>query len=215
MESLANNFAEKIAIQMDYDKEKQAVIAYGLTAIIQMTTIFVIISFFGIVFDFWFESILLYFGVGIIRKSTGGAHSETMVGCIIISVLSIVGLSALSRYVLSIPINIAGNIAITLLLFIISFLVFHKRVPVASPKKPIVKKEKINRLRKQSFTILFIYLLTTLVLVLLADKQPRLYSISACLRVTLIWIVFTLTKTGIRFFNFVDFNFMNRTFSGN
>ena len=210
METMAHKLAERIAYQMEYDKEKKAVIAYGLTAIIQMITIFAIISAFGIIFDFWIECVLIYFGVGIIRKSTGGAHSETMNGCIIISVLSIVGLSALSRYILNKPIDININIIITFLLFIISFIVFYKRVPVDSVNKPIVKKEKIDRLRKQSFIILFVFLLTTLILIILADKLPRLYSIAACIRVMVIWIVFTLTKTGIRFFNFVDFKFMNK-----
>ncbi len=210
METLAYRFAEKISTQMDYDKEKTAVIAYGLTAIIQMITIFSIISMFGILFDFWLECIIIYFGVGIIRKSTGGAHSETMKGCIIVSVLSIVGLSALSRHVFGMPINVGLNISITLLVFIVSFFVFYKRVPVDSTKKPIVKKEKIHRLRKQSFFILFVFLFATLIIILLADKMPRFYSLAACTRLVVIWIVFTLTKTGIRFFNFIDFKYMDK-----
>ena len=39
MESLASNIAEKIALQMDYDKNKQAVVLIS-AAIIQMITIF-------------------------------------------------------------------------------------------------------------------------------------------------------------------------------
>lgn len=210
MESLASNIAEKIALQMDYDKNKQAVIAYGLTAIMQMITIFFIMSLFGILFDFWLETILIYLGVGIIRKSTGGAHSETMMGCIIISVLSIVSLSALSRYVLSKPMNSTYNISFTVLLFILSFIIFFRRVPVDSPKKQIVKKEKIQRLRKQSFLILLVFFIISLTLIQLVEINPRFYSISAAIKLTVIWMNFTLTKTGINFFKLVDSKLINR-----
>ncbi|NMB44613.1 MAG: accessory gene regulator B family protein [Clostridiales bacterium] len=210
MESLASNIAEKIALQMDYDKNKQAVIAYGLTAIMQMITIFFMMSLFGILFDFWLETILIYLGVGIIRKSTGGAHSETMMGCIIISVLSIVSLSALSRYVLSKPMNSTYNISFTVLLFILSFIIFFRRVPVDSPKKQIVKKEKIQRLRKQSFLILLVFFIISLTLIQLVEINPRFYSISAAIKLTVIWMNFTLTKTGINFFKLVDSKLINR-----
>ena len=167
-------------------------------------------SLFGILFDFWLETILIYLGVGIIRKSTGGAHSETMMGCIIISVLSIVSLSALSRYVLSKPMNSTYNISFTVLLFILSFIIFFRRVPVDSPKKQIVKKEKIQRLRKQSFLILLVFFIISLTLIQLVEINPRFYSISAAIKLTVIWMNFTLTKTGINFFKLVDSKLINR-----
>jgi len=58
VETFAHNLAGKIAEQMNFDKDKKAVIAYGLTAIIQMITIFFIISVIGLLFLYLPESTL-------------------------------------------------------------------------------------------------------------------------------------------------------------
>lgn len=204
METFASNIAEKIALQMDYDEDKKAVIAYGLTAIFQMTTILIIISIIGLLFNFWYESILIFFGVGIIRKSTGGAHSHTMNGCIIISVLSITLLSTMSRYILNIPFSNRINYILSILVYILCFIIFYIRVPVDSPNKPIVKAEKISRLRKQSFLILTLFFIISIILISIVSFNSRLYSIAVSIRLTMLWQVFTLTKIGLRFFGQVD-----------
>lgn len=204
LEKLAHNIAEKISVQIACDQDKTAVIAYGLTAMFQMAVIFTAISIIGILSDFWYESIVIFFGVGIIRKSTGGAHARTMYGCILISILSIVLLSALSRYGLNYPVNQPGEFGITLLVFLSCFVVFYIRVPVDSPNKPIVKPEKIKRLRKQSFRILVLLFFVSINLIIFKGRNSRLSSIANSIKLTLLWQAFTLTKTGIRFFDAVD-----------
>lgn len=196
MEILAHNMAKKIALQMNYDEDKQAVITYGLTAIFQMTTIFAVISTIGIIFDFWYECIIIFFGVGTIRKFTGGAHAQTMYGCNIISILSILLLSALSRYVLIIPINIFTNLGISVFVFILCFIICYIRVPVDSPNKPIVKPEKIRRLRRMSYIILTTYFIISILFIILTIWNNRFYSISLSIRMAMLWQAFTLTKIG-------------------
>ncbi len=212
MEKLAHNIAEKIALHMQFDKDKKAVIAYGLTAIFQMVTLFVIITCIGTVFHFWYESIILFIGVGVIRKSTGGAHSKTMYGCILISSLSVTIFSSLSRYILGIPIDIYLNLGVSVLVYIICLFVFYKRVPVESPNKPIRSPEKIKRLRKQSFIIITIFFLLSVISVFLSLRYNRFYSIAVCIRLMMLWQVFTLTKLGIRFFDKIDLRFMPAAF---
>jgi accessory gene regulator B len=204
IEKLAHNLADKIALQLGYDEDRKAVIAYGFMAILQISTIFIIVSFLGALFDFWYESMIIFIGVGIIRKSTGGAHASTMNGCIIISVLSIMMLSMLSRYLLYIPINIYINIGISLIIFIICFTVFYLRVPIDSPNKPIVKPEKIMRLRKQSFFILTLFFTLSIILVILTTCNERFYSIAASIRLAMLWQLMTLTKTGAMVINKID-----------
>ena len=203
-ETLANNIAAKIAFQMDYDDDKKDVIAYGLTAIFQMTTIFFMITFIGIPFDFWYECILIFLGVGIIRKSTGGAHSKTMNGCIIISVLSITILSALSRYLFNFSINNVVYSTISLFVYAFCFIIFYIRVPVDSPNKPIVNPEKISRLRRQSFLILTLYFMLSIAMINLASWNTRFRSIAVSILLTMLWQLFTITKIGARFFSKVD-----------
>lgn len=204
IETLAHKIAEKIALQLDYDDDKKAVVAYGLIAILQMVTIFIIITIIGILFDFWYECMIIFIGVGIIRKSTGGAHSKTLNGCIIISILSVTMLSALSRYLLCLPINIYVNLGISIFVFVISFIIFYLRVPIDSPNKPIVKPEKIRRLRKQSFFILILFFLLTITFIELATFYKRFYSIAFSVRLTMLWQLFTLTEIGTLLLGKID-----------
>ncbi len=204
VEAFANNIAGKIAGQMNFDNDKKAVIAYGLTAIIQMITIFFIISVIGLLCGFWYEGILIFTGVGIIRKSTGGAHSRTMLGCIIISVLSVTVLSWLSRYPLGSEVNLYINLLASCLVYIVCFIVFYIRVPVDTPNKPIVSANKIKRLRKQSFIILTVFFILSITAVLLSDWNTRFLSIGSSIRLTMLWQMFTLTKTGAFLFGKID-----------
>ena len=204
METLAKKVACNISTQMNYDENKRDVIAYGLTAIFQMVFIFIIITIIGLLLGIWYECIIIYLGVGIIRKSTGGAHSQTMNGCIIISVLSITSLSFVSGYLLNLHINTGVNILISLIVYIICFICFYQRVPVDSPNKPIVKPEKIKKLRKQSFLILTFLFLLSVIFILLAINYERFYSLTMIIRLTMLWQVFTLTNIGIKFFERFD-----------
>ena len=207
MEILAFNIAEKIAVEMNYDEDKKAVIDYGLTAIFQMTTIFAVISIIGILFGFWYESIVIFLGVGIIRKSTGGAHSQTMKGCLVISVLSITILSTMARYFFALPFSKYVNFGISIFVFIFCFIIFYIRVPVDSPNKPIVRPEKIRKLRRQSFLILTLFFLLSIVFIILATWYNRFYSIAMSIRLSMLWQLFTLTRIGAQFIGKVDSRF--------
>lgn len=207
MEKLAHDIANKIAVYLDFDDNKESVIAYGLTAIIQIITLLSIITIIGLIFDFWYESFIIFVTVGIIRKSTGGAHSETMYGCILISVLNIVILSSLSRYILNHPLNLFINLSISIFLYILCAFTFYKLVPIASPKKPITNPIKIKRLRNQSYITITVFFIISVVFVLLAEKNARFYSIAFSIRLAMLWQVFTLTSLGTTFINKIDLKF--------
>lgn len=196
IEVLANKIADKIAFQLSFGEEKRSVIAYGLIGILQVTTLLLIITLIGLVTDSLYESLIIFLSVGFMRKSTGGAHSNTMMGCNTVSVLSIALLALSSRYLLNTPVDNYVNFGLTILVFLIGFVVFYLYVPVDSPNKPIVSNEKIKRLRKESFSKLFLFFLLTLVSITLADAHERFYSIASSIRVAMIWQAVTMTKTG-------------------
>jgi accessory gene regulator B len=204
IEKLARNLSAKIAMRLDYDENRRAVIEYGFIAILQISTIFILISIPGVLFDFWYESLIIFLGVGIIRKSTGGAHASTMNSCIIISVLSIMALSMTSRYLLCLPIKAYINFVISFIIFIICFIVIYLRVPVDSPNKRIVQPDKIIGLRKQSFFILTVCFIMSVLLVILTRYDNRFYSIAASIRLAMLWQIFTLTKLGAFVINRID-----------
>lgn len=206
IEKLAYKLSAKLAYQLNYDADQKAILSYGLIGILQMATIFIIISIIGVTFNFWYESLLIYIGVGFLRKSTGGAHSKTMIGCIIMSVMSITLLSATSRYLIVVRLDVWIDIAISFFIFTYSILIFYLRVPVDNPNKPIVKPDKIKRLRKQSFIKLGILFLITLIFIVTSVFNNRFYSFAISIRLAILWQLLTLTKTGIFILNKIDFS---------
>lgn len=204
IEVLANKIADGLAKQLSLEQEKRSVIAYGLIGILQVTTLFIIIAIIGMVTDSFYESFIIFFSVGFMRKSTGGAHSKTMLGCNTISVLSIALLAISSRYLLSTPIDSYVNSGITMMVLLVDYVIFYRRVPVDSPNKPIVSTEKIKRLRKESFSKLFLFFLLTLVSIFFADTHERFYSIASSIRVAMIWQAITLTETGTSLLSHLD-----------
>ncbi len=197
IEVLASKLADRIAVQQGLDKEKQSVIKYGLIGLLQVVTLLIIIIFIGVITNSLYESLIIFLSVGFMRKSTGGAHSKTMGGCNTLSIISISLLALLSRYLFANPINSNINYGITLMIYALGYLIFYLRVPVDSPNKPIVKQEKIRRLRKQSFIKLTLFLLLTVGAIYFAESNNRLNSISSSIRIAILWHTLTLTEFGI------------------
>jgi accessory gene regulator B len=204
IENLANKIANKIALQLDFDDEKRAVITYGLIGILQTLTLFITITILGLIFDFIYESIIIFIGVSIIRKSAGGTHAKTMLSCNIMSVFTVLLLSALSRYIFVRPNSIYINLGFSVIIFVICFIIFYFRVPVDSPNKPITKPEKIKKLRKQSLFILSVLFMLSIAFTLLAVYNTRFSSIAVSIKLAMLWQFLTLTKVGALFIEKMD-----------
>lgn len=204
IEALANKIADEISQQLSLDQERRAVIAYGLIGVLQITTLLFLITVLGIATSTLVESLIIFFGVGFMRKSTGGAHSKTMWGCNTVSVLSIASLALISRYLLGVNIDINWNLGITVAVFLVGLAVFYQRVPIDSPNKPIVSADKIKRLRKESFSKLVFLLALTVIIVFTADSHHRFYSIASSIRMAMLWQTITLTEMGTSLLSKVD-----------
>lgn len=207
MEKLAKQIAERISEALNYDEDKQLVIAYGLTALLQMITIASVVLIVGLIFNFWIEAIILFMGVGLLRKSTGGAHAKTLFGCTVISIVSICVMSALCRYFL---INV-DSLHILLPVYIITigccFFITYQKAPVDSPNKLIKRPEKIKRLRKQSFITILIYSTISIALLVISCYNLRMVSISSSIVLSLVWQTITLTRCGAVFISALEYPF--------
>lgn len=194
IESLAGKIADFLRMKLQLDEEKRDVIRYGLIGLLQVITLFLFITLIGVITGTLYESYIVFFTVGYLRKSTGGAHSSTMWGCNTVSVLSISLLAVSSRYLLGMPIEPILNYGSSVLLFITGLLIFIKYVPIDSPNKPIASPEKIKRLRRESFMKLLLFFLLTLIAINRANIEVRFYSISMSIRLAIVWQIITLTK---------------------
>lgn len=210
MEELSASLAKKISSTLDLSREKEQVIAYGLIAMIQFFSILLIVTAIGFIGHFTYESILIFLGVGILRKSTGGAHSETMQGCMIVSCISITLFAWLSKSILLFENASTYYLACYCLIYIVCFLIIYQYAPVDSANKRIKSEAKRARLRKQSFIKVILLFLGSMLLTCFSKKNIRLQSLANSLCLLTLWQCFTLTKAGIRILSFID-GFFSKT----
>ena len=209
MEKLARKLAGRIAKTLDYDNEREQVIAYGLIAIIQTFMTVALVLAGGLIIKAPAEALIICFSVSTLRKYSGGAHVSFIELCTFTAVVYCILLAAVSKYFLAPRMDTYFMSALTAAVFALSFLIVYKLAPVDSPNKPIKTEKKKKRMRKGSFITLFIYLALSAVFLLLSLKNEscRAYGISLLFGIS--WQIFTLTKYGSYFLNGIDFGVSN------
>ena len=196
MEEFTYKLAKKISTTLQHNKDQEAVLAYGLIAMVQVVSILFTILCIGLIGGFAIEAVIIFLGVGYLRKSTGGAHSETMRGCYFISCISIILLALCSKLFIFPSLSTVIYLCLCLMCHIVCLIIIYQKAPVDSEKKPITSIDKRIRLRNQSLLIVFVYILITVCCVLLSSKLYKLRSIAASICLLTMWQTFTLTSVG-------------------
>ena len=203
MEQLANKISQIIAKDQNLSEEKRQVIAYGLTAMIQMLCIFIIILIVGYFLHIQYEAIVIFITVGLLRKSTGGAHASTILGCLIFSCINILVLAFLSNRIIGL-LPFVALIVCSLVTYGICMIIAYQKVPVDCKNKPITKPEKIKRLRTESFVKLSVCFVLAIALFLCSRTFLLLEGIAFSILLSMIWQIITLTKFGAKLISLVD-----------
>lgn len=208
MEKLARKLASNISSSLGYDGEKEAVIAYGLIAIIQIIVTTLLVLIFGIFVGAPAEALIVCFSVSILRKYSGGAHAKTAEICTSFSVFYCTLTAFISKSFLAEIYNPLVMAAAVSAVFILSYVIVYKLAPVDSPNKPIRTDKKKKRMRKGSFITLSVYLILSVILLVFNSefKIFRSYGIGVLFGVA--WQIFTLTYPGAKFIEK-----LNRVFS--
>lgn len=196
MEKLARALARNIALTLGYDDERQAVIAYGLIAIIQIIVTVSIVLILGILIGTPIEALIVCFSVSILRKYSGGMHAGfaelcTGIGIVYCTVTAFLAKNLFLPLYRPIPMLIA-----IAAIYGISYWVLWKYAPVDSPNKPIRTEQKRKRMKKYSFGVVSVYLAFSLILFIFGFKMHFLgtYGISFLFGVS--WQTLTLTPPG-------------------
>ncbi|MDD3214743.1 MAG: accessory gene regulator B family protein [Eubacteriales bacterium] len=195
MEKLVRRLASKIAKSQGYDAEKEAVVAYGLLAIVQVGTIVVLALIFGFLVGAPVEAMIVCFSVSILRKYSGGAHAYDADFCTIMSVIYC-ALAALASRLLAPAYNSLVVLLIAVLGYGLTFWIAYRYVPVDSPNKPIKSEAKIKRMRKGSMITITVYAALQLFLFLLTGRFPAFRSYGISLLMGTGWQALTLTPLG-------------------
>lgn len=195
MEKTMRRLAGKIALSLGYDSEKEAVIAYGLFAITQITVTIVLALLFGFMVGAPVEAMIVCFSVSIYRKYSGGAHAHDAEFCTVISVIYCTLAAWLSKQLIPLyhPFAMLGAI---ILVYALVFWITYRYAPVDSPNKPIKSEQKIKRMRKGSFTIVSAYMAVQLFFYFGSNQWPAFRSYGISLLLGISWQAFTLTPLG-------------------
>lgn len=204
MEKLAKKLANDISRSLGYDGEKEAVIAYGLIAMIQIFVTVLVVLLLGILINAPVEALTVCFSVSILRQYSGGAHAGSAELCTGIGVVYCTAAAFASRKLLLPLYSPVPMATAMIIIYIISFLMVYQYAPVDSPQKPIRTEQKRKRMRKGSFIILSVYFALSMILFVLGYEFSisNSYAISLLLGVS--WQIFTLSSAGASLLHNVD-----------
>lgn len=203
VESICKDISHKVGQELEYDKNKIAVINYGLFAFVQTVFSILLVLIFGWIFNCLNEALIIAFSASILRKYSGGVHATTPLKCAIFGMILSVGMSIIVN---NINISFKLVILIGVVIFIISYYLIYKLAPVDSAAKPIRKVENIKRLKGSSILILTIYLAIIIFNIFwyLRSNEIRILKYSICIYIGLSWQVFSLTESGHKLLNKID-----------
>ena len=194
VEKLCKRLSSFISKELDLEKDKEAVVNYGIFSLIQIFISIGLVIVFGLIFGVLIEALIASFTGSLLRKSSGGVHADSPGKCTAIGTVMCVGIGLISK---KIDISISLMILIEICIFIWSYIIIFKYAPIDSLAKPIKKEEKGMKLKKASIVILTIYLiiitLNTILFHLSGEEKYIVYSLCMCF--SIIWQVFSLTKS--------------------
>ncbi|MDB2124007.1 MULTISPECIES: accessory gene regulator ArgB-like protein [Clostridium] len=194
VEKLCKRLSSFISKELDLEKDKEAVVNYGIFSLIQIFMSIGLVIVFGLIFGVLIEALIASFTGSLLRKSSGGVHADSPGKCTAIGTVMCVGIGLISK---KIDISISLMIIIEICIFIWSYIIIFKYAPIDSLAKPIKKEEKRMKLKKASIVILTIYLiiitLNTILFHLSGEEKYIVYSLCMCF--SIIWQVFSLTKS--------------------
>lgn len=200
---LSKKIAENISSELNFDSDKEEVIAYGIFGLLQIIFSIGMIAIFGFIFGVMEEAIIISVVMAIVRKSSGGVHATSPLRCMIIGTAICIGMSKL--ILMSNP-SLNTTIIINILIFIIAYYFIYKVSPVDTPNKPIKKAEKRIKLKRISLINITVFL-GVIILFICLYKHYGYYKFimySNCVSLGVLLQTITLTKLGHRLFSNID-----------
>ena len=205
VEKLAKTIAGRVGEKLGCDDEKIAVMAYGLIGLFQFAVILCACVVIGLIFGFFIEAMIIFWGVGIIRRSTGGAHSRNFYCCLFTSIVFICFFAWVCKQ-MSVYSSSIYFYEPYLPIYAAAFAAVYKEAPVESPNKPI-NREKRFRLRKAAFITIGIFAIVSIcecAISVTGGMEGNFYHISLPLTICVLWQTFLILPAGKMFIDLID-----------
>lgn len=198
IENISKVIAEKVSNELNYDNERKEIIQYGTYALIQTLTSIISVLILGLVFNIALEALIFLFTASILRKYSGGAHSESSNICTLLGIIISIFIGFLIKSSFFVKMNFEIIVFVGIVIFIFAYFIVFKYAPVDTPNKPIKTEKKKKRMKKGSLKILTIYLFMELFSIILYYNSGWSLAKSIMLSIMLgvAWQCMTLTYIG-------------------
>lgn len=167
IENISKLIAEKVSSELNYDNERKEIIQYGTYALIQTLISIISVLILGLVFNIALESLIFLFTASILRKYSGGAHSESSNVCTLLGIIISICIGFLIKSSFFEKMNFEIVVFTGIVIFVFAYFIVFKFAPVDTPNKPIKTEKKKKRMKKGSLKILTIYLFIELLSMIL------------------------------------------------
>ncbi|AJA49375.1 accessory gene regulator B superfamily protein [Clostridium pasteurianum DSM 525 = ATCC 6013] len=197
VEKLSKSIVSNICNASEIDKDELEMIEYGALIFILKSINIISVIIFGVIFGVFLESLAITFTIIILRKYSGGVHSDSPNRCIVIGTcISILFPIIVNKIYNYIPFKFVNVIAIIILIF--SYYIILKLAPVDSPAKPIVNMEMRKNLKNMSILVMTLIsvLLILLTILYINFAYIILLKILECICFGVFWQCFSLTVLG-------------------
>lgn len=197
IEKLSNKIGNKIALNLDLDKDNEETIAYGAFTMLQTIWCILWVVILGIILKVLVQALIVSFSWALLRKYSGGVHSSSPNRCAVIGAIetNILALIVIKVFPL-LDIRVVGFILV--LSMTSSYYIINKLAPVDSEAKPIVKLETRKRLKKNSIRVLNLCTAVIIVLGIIYFGSGNTFFLSTieALFLGVMWQASTLTAKG-------------------
>lgn len=198
IENISKAVAEKVSNELNYDNERKEVIQYGTYALIQTLISIISVLILGLIFNIALEALIFLFTASILRKYSGGAHSESSNVCTLLGIIISIGVGFLIKSSFFVNIDFEFIIFAGIVVFVFAYFIIFKYAPVDTPNKPIKTEKKKKRMKKGSLKILTIYLFIVLLNTILYYNSDVVFAKQVILSILfgIAWQCMTLTALG-------------------
>ncbi|HHD2752622.1 TPA: accessory gene regulator ArgB-like protein [Clostridium perfringens] len=198
IENISKAVAEKVSNELNYDNERKEVIQYGTYALIQTLISIISVLILGLIFNIALEALIFLFTASILRKYSGGAHSESSNVCTLLGIIISIGVGFLIKSSFFVNMDFEFIIFAGIVVFVFAYFIIFKYAPVDTPNKPIKTEKKKKRMKKGSLKILTIYLFIVLLNTILYYNSDVVFAKQVILSILfgIAWQCMTLTALG-------------------
>ena len=198
IENISKLIAEKVSSELNYDNERKEIIQYGTYALIQTLISIISVFIIGLLFNIALEALIFLFTASILRKYSGGAHSESSNVCTLLGIIISICIGFLVKSSFFTKMNFEIIVFIGIVIFVFGYFIVFKFAPVDTKNKPIKTEKKKKRMKKGSLKILTIYLFIEILSIILYYNLGWSLVKSVMLSIILgvAWQCITLTYIG-------------------